>query len=391
MAFMVPLVKNHYDIYNQPYALPKGTRIAGKNRPAQVNGTIVLNGIVLMNKNRSSSSSSSSSSKPTIIFSSSSKSKSTSKALRSQQKLPKSDSPTLKQQCLQMNKSPLIYSSSTQTVNTRSFPHVRRTVRNPINNRVYSYSVSIPEYVAEEDEDELEAEEEDEEDDNQNAEDDDNDNDDDQQCDDSIVDQMMIFSTSAPAGTGSIDNGIIDLLDEDDFVRRTGARPPPTITACSKQSLQRSKTKQSKKIECLDELNLNNNNTIDDEIDCDRKGMRSYARTKIDRASSKRTMSESADDDQGDHDRNGESGDEILNDCPTSNSREYLELLQKFVLHLKMLKLKKLFHHHHSDKNGSKKSKTNDNGNNSDNIDNSNNQNERRRSRSSTLGDSNNL
>ncbi|KAH9395814.1 hypothetical protein TYRP_020224 [Tyrophagus putrescentiae] len=42
---------------------------------------------------------------------------------------------------------------------SRPIPHLRRTLRDTATNRVYSYSVSIPNYVAEENEEELEEEE----------------------------------------------------------------------------------------------------------------------------------------------------------------------------------------------------------------------------------------
>ena len=42
---------------------------------------------------------------------------------------------------------------------SRPIPHIRRTMRDSVTNRVYSYSVSIPDYVPEENEEDLEADE----------------------------------------------------------------------------------------------------------------------------------------------------------------------------------------------------------------------------------------
>ncbi|XP_027197589.2 uncharacterized protein LOC113791938 [Dermatophagoides pteronyssinus] len=320
MAFMVPLVKNHYDIYNTRSTFNDhdngggGFMIGSSNHnlnrrgrttshssdsnnkkstsAAGSNSQVVLNGIVLLNGRSSSKS------KPKVVLASASRAKGQSQSIQVQQ--PKQNQTgELAQQRHSLMKKPSSY-SSTQSMNhaTRLFPHVRRTVRNPITNRVYSYSVSIPEYVAEEDEEELarlELEESIE------------------QCESPTLDQVMIFSTSAPAGTGSIDNGIIDIVDEDDFIRCTGARLPSTI---------RTQTKKSKRNASFSSSMVHSSSLPNSPVN---KSL------------------ESSFDDESDESKSPTNDHSQFERCNSSNSREYMELLHKFILHLKMLKLKRIF------------------------------------------------
>lgn len=331
MAFMVPLVKNHYEIYNTKSAISDHPDVAFYHSASSVgstrrkipnavatsgskntnkNGTVVLNGIVLMNGR--------SKSKPKVILASQARNAGKlgkQQGQTNQQSVPRSlpintnSSSKKQQQSNQQAQSPTHMSSS-----TRSFPHVKRTVRNPVTNRVYSYSVSIPEYVAEEDEEELAALEMESELESPSSE--------------SLDDQVMIFSTSAPAGTGSIDNGIIDIVDEDDFIRCTGARLPPTIRSQSKQisskksspnKIIKSSKKSTKMSNGEDDLSIQNRTTL------------SLSKS-LPNTSTSGNADSSLDDSVDDQ-----------SDCASSNSREYMELLQKFILHLKMLKLKRLF------------------------------------------------
>ncbi|OTF71017.1 hypothetical protein BLA29_006096 [Euroglyphus maynei] len=307
MAFMVPLVKNHYEIYNTRSAFSDhdngggGYMIGSSNHNLNRRGRttsqssesnkkstaagsqVVLNGMVLLNGR--------SKSKPKVVLSSASRgAKGQSQPIQVQQpQQNKTERSSMK------NSSSY---SSTQSMNhaTRLFPHVRRTVRNPITNRVYSYSVSIPEYVAEEDEEELarlELEESLE------------------QCESPTLDQVMIFSTSAPAGTGSIENGIIDIVDEDDFIRCTGARLPPTI---------RTQTKKSKRNASFSSTSMSHSSSLPS----------SPVNKNLESSFNDETKSPTNDRSQFER-------------CNSSNSREYMELLHKFILHLKMLKLKRIF------------------------------------------------
>ena len=329
MAFMVPLVKNHYDIYNTRTAFSDhdtggggymiGSSNHNLNRRGRTtshssesnnkksafvigggsNSQVVLNGIVHMNGRSSSKS------KPKVVLASASRAKGQSQPIQVQKQSQQNKTAEQQQRGSPVKKSPLSPSySSTQSMNhaTRSFPHVRRTVRNPITNRVYSYSVSIPEYVAEEDEEELarlELEESLE-----------------SQCESPTLDQVMIFSTSAPAGTGSIDNGIIDIVDEDDFIRCTGARLPSSI---------RTQTKNSKKSK--------RNASFSSSIAHSSSLPNSPVNKNL----------ESSFNDETDEPESPTKNQSQFERCNSSNSREYMELLQKFILHLKMLKLKRIF------------------------------------------------
>lgn len=369
MAFMVPLVKNHYDIYNtrttsisqhdSGYLLSASSQLSGlsnsnnlrtnsNNGKSPSNQTVVLNGLVLMNGRTNT--------KPKVILSARNAKKQQKSSQQSSKKLTpevqqKSNEQEKQQQQSQQRSikkqpSPMSYSTSTQSMNTtRSFPHVRRTVRNPITKRVYSYSVSIPEYVAEEDEEELAALELE-----------------DEQRDDQL-DQLVIFSTSAPAGTGSIDNGIIDVVDEDEFIRCTGARLPSAISNHRRSSKQLPLKSSSSRNECNhltkslpknNENTENNNGNFLESSDNNNNG-----------GSTTPTSPGSA--------STSSSSDVEYENCPSANSREYMELLQKFILHLKMLKLKRIFKNKNRSTNSSK------------------NCNNEQRSRSSTLNDSNNL
>lgn len=366
---MVPLVKNHYDIYNtrttsisqhdSGYLLSASSQLSGlsnsnKLRTNSTNGksssnqTVVLNGLVLMNGRTNA--------KPKVILSARNGKKQQQKSSQqSSKKLTSEVQPNSNEQQKQQQQSqnrlikkqpsPMSYSTSTQSMNTtRSFPHVRRTVRNPITKRVYSYSVSIPEYVAEEDEEEVAALELE-----------------DEQRDDHL-DQMLIFSTSAPAGTGSIDNGIIDVVDEDEFIRCTGARLPTAISNHRRSSKQLPLKSSSSRNECnhLTKLPKNNENTENNNGN--------FLESSDDNDNGGSTTPTSP----GSASTSSSSNVEYEN-CPSANSREYMELLQKFILHLKMLKLKRLFKNKNRSTNSSKDC------------------NNEQRSRSSTLDDSNNL
>lgn len=169
--------------------------------------------------------------------------------------------------------------SPTKQLPPRPMPQIRRTVRNPITNRVYSYSVSIPDYVAEEDEDAL------------NEEDDD-------ECknkasDDDEDDDLALFSSSAPTSS-SMPNFSAYRSSQSSPVRSLPSSPTgrnTLITATSK--------------------------------------VVSPTSSPVDLESSPESPSPSA----------CELHDHSATPCTSKTSREYIEQLRKFINHLKILRI----------------------------------------------------
>lgn len=301
---MVPLVKNHYDIYSRNNTTLDSDTAVFVNVKQQSHQqqqsqqrqpkTVIVNGnksYILNNALKTNGGKSKKTLVITLATNGQPRLQSSSISLPNagrgggRNKIP----PAVKNACLAKVKA---------ASNPRPLPHIRRTVRNPINNRVYSYSVSIPDYVAEEDEDQLAQEE------KELA---------------SAAAAQATFSTSAPAGTGTIGNGILCEDDDDDedllcydSEEITSADTTPSSSMPSSPDGVNDKHKLRSQTFDISLHELSKQKSLPDSID----------NSLIPKFSSPK------------HPLN-----HLSNACPPSNSREYTELLRKFVLHLKMLKI----------------------------------------------------
>ncbi|KAJ6224046.1 hypothetical protein RDWZM_002591 [Blomia tropicalis] len=362
MAFMVPLVKNHYDIYSRngptiehgsnanhnnnslflsATSMKSGKPVTKQYRIVISGGQVRKQGQPMVMKNGTATTKAVSSSKLYYRLPSASISlpvvrtqpqmmnhnNGSLSAINQKKLLPQQQQqqqqPQQQQQTLNQSGSP-----------TRPLPHVRRTVRNPNTNRVYSYSVSIPDYVAEEDE-----EDENEDDDDEEEEEEDNSsnqlNGDDELDDNSINNSnLLLFSTSAPAGNGPI----------------VASSPTPSIV--KKPIKTKSKRIVSHSVPTSpDSGTLRQNGTIV-----------VHQRTNSITSSSASSIKSTA--------------------TSATNSREYVELLRKFILHLKMLKIGSSKNRSRSSKGTSKSTITESDSMNDGDV---------RRKRKDTIGDSQNL
>lgn len=301
MAFMVPLVKNHYDIYarNNPadhpgktppidksnslflsatslksgapvkkqyrIILTGGQVVNGggnkKSKPVLTTSDIVKGGVALGNSTNSTSG------RLYYRMPSASISLPVSAAGRVKNGLPANRRSSKAVSEAGSRSTPTSPDRASTGSTPRSIPatNIRRTVKNPLNGRVYSYSVSIPEYVPEEPEKEVEESEESSEEDKENL--------------------LSLFATSAPGGTGPLEKVIVE--------------PSVTKKKAKKPIVMKSVSLPSSPLDVTDSL----------------KGPSLV------------------------HSTSGSSPSPSPSPTANTTSREYLELLRKFILHLKMLKI----------------------------------------------------
>lgn len=284
---------------------------------------------------------------------------------------------------------------------TRPMPHIKRTLRNPYTNRVYSYSVSIPNYVAEEDEAALREYE------NENSETDSSNG-----TPGNSLESVLLYSSSAPTSTtnlkerlahhgdrtnGSGSDGASSSSEEEEFASNLSSPicpDSPTHESVAAGVMNCSATSLVYAYEAITaELNIPSTPlpslaTVNTKAKV--KRMVSAPGEIGISANTKTSQQQQQQPPCADKDGNQSNTNESSRPS-NGNAREYIELLRKFIVHLKLLKLgssKKLF---------SSSSKTGNNNNSSNNSNNNNNHqhhersSSERRPRKDTMEDSKHL